>query len=271
MTSSPKWRDHVADDRLDLERQRAAVGVAQHEVAGALDDGRLEHPQRELGVALVAVEEVLGVEQHPQAVRRRGTRPSRPPWPRPRRASVCSASVDVVVPRLADDADRRRARLDQVAQRRVVVDLALRPPGRAEGHERRRVELQLGGAPAGRTRRPSGWRPASRPRCSATPRWSSCSAMRSLSSTVSDTPSTWLPSRSVVSKISTDSGSGRSDAQTCSTQSLYRSTWPRTASAVLLQRSPSSSGPGTGPARSSTELTGVTSAAVPHRKISSAM
>src|SRR5688572_11963081 len=35
---------------------------------------------------------------------------------------------------------------------------------------------------------------------------SSCSAMRSLSSTVSEMPSSWAPSRSVVSKISTRSG-----------------------------------------------------------------
>src|SRR5580704_2653980 len=45
----------------------------------------------------------------------------------------------------------------------------------------------------------------------ATPRWSSCSATRSLSSTVSDSPSCWDPSRRVVSKMSTASGStGRS-------------------------------------------------------------
>src|ERR1700723_1648719 len=44
-----------------------------------------------------------------------------------------------------------------------------------------------------------------------TPRWSSCSATRSLSSTVSDRPSCWDPSRRVVSKMSTASGStGRS-------------------------------------------------------------
>src|SRR5580658_3234103 len=46
----------------------------------------------------------------------------------------------------------------------------------------------------------------------ATPRWSSCSATRSLSSTVSDRPSCWDPSRKVVSKMSTASGStGRSN------------------------------------------------------------
>ena len=59
-----------ADDLLDLVRQRAAVGVAQHEVARALDGGCLERAQGELGIAFVAIEEVLGVDHHPQAVRR---------------------------------------------------------------------------------------------------------------------------------------------------------------------------------------------------------
>src|SRR5580692_9909594 len=40
-----------------------------------------------------------------------------------------------------------------------------------------------------------------------TPRWSSCSATRSLSSTVRERPSCWLPSRRIVSKMSTASGS----------------------------------------------------------------
>ena len=50
----------------------------------------------------------------------------------------------VVVPRLADDAHRRGVGLDQVAQRVVVVDLALDAPGRAERHHRRRREVELG-------------------------------------------------------------------------------------------------------------------------------
>ena len=54
---------------------------------------------------------------------------------------------DVVLRRLAHDAHRRRARLHEVAQRGVVVHLALHPPGRAEGHERGRVEPQLGAGP----------------------------------------------------------------------------------------------------------------------------
>ena len=90
--------------------------------------------------------------------------------------------------------------------------LPLAPPRRSERDERARRELQLGRARAGRTRRPSGWRRASPPRCSATPSQSSCSAMRSLSSTVSEMPSSCDPSRSVVSKISTAPGVARRSA-----------------------------------------------------------
>src|SRR5215212_6270278 len=51
-----------------------------------------------------------------------------------------------------------------------------------------------------------GLAPGHPPSMKWTPRWSSCSAIRSLSSTVRDTPSTWAPSRRVVSKISTATG-----------------------------------------------------------------
>src|SRR5665213_3154250 len=51
-----------------------------------------------------------------------------------------------------------------------------------------------------------GLAPGHPPSMNVTPRWSSCSATRSLSSTVSDRPSCWDPSRRVVSKTSTASG-----------------------------------------------------------------
>ena len=56
--------DHLADDRFDLVRQRAAIGVAQHDPARALVVGRLGAGERELRIGLVAVEEMLAVEQH---------------------------------------------------------------------------------------------------------------------------------------------------------------------------------------------------------------
>src|SRR4051794_19383581 len=51
-----------------------------------------------------------------------------------------------------------------------------------------------------------GLAPGQPPSMKCTPRWSSCWAIRSLSSTVSETPSTCAPSRRVVSKISTAAG-----------------------------------------------------------------
>ena len=60
--------DDLAHDALDLVRQGAAVGVAQHEAAGALHCAAPSSTRSaELGVAVVAVEEVLGVEQHVEA------------------------------------------------------------------------------------------------------------------------------------------------------------------------------------------------------------
>ena len=131
-----------SDDLRDLVRERPAVGVAQHEVAGTLHDGRLERPQRELGVGLVAVEEVLGVDEHASAVAdeeldRVGDH----------RLTLVQRGLqrlrDVVLRALGDDADRRRPGVDEVAQRGVVVDLATRSARRAERNERARCQPQL--------------------------------------------------------------------------------------------------------------------------------
>ncbi len=48
---------------LDFMRQRAAIGVAQHHPARAFLVGRLGAGERESGLGLVAVEEMLAVEQ----------------------------------------------------------------------------------------------------------------------------------------------------------------------------------------------------------------
>ena len=52
----------LADDALDLVRQRAAVGVAQHDPARAGLIGRLGDGERVVRVGLVAVEEMLAVD-----------------------------------------------------------------------------------------------------------------------------------------------------------------------------------------------------------------
>ena len=60
-------RQRFADDGergADLRRQRAAVGVAQHQALGARVGGRAQAVERVAGVEREAVEEVLGVEQH---------------------------------------------------------------------------------------------------------------------------------------------------------------------------------------------------------------
>jgi hypothetical protein len=137
----------LAHDALDLVGQGAAVGVAQHEVSRRpLLGGRLEHPQRELGVVLVAVEEVLGVEEHPQA----GGLEERDRLGHHRDALVERGAQrlgHVEVRALADDAHRRRAGVDQVAQGGVVVDLAQRLAGGAERHQRRRRQRSSAGPP----------------------------------------------------------------------------------------------------------------------------
>ena len=136
----------LADDAFDLVRHRPPVGVAEHEGGGALLDRTLEHAQAELGVALVAVEEVLGVEEHDSALAAE----------EPHRVGdhgdalvECGLECleDVVVPALADDAHGAGAGLEEVAEGVVGVDLAELAPRRAEGHQRARVEAQLVAGP----------------------------------------------------------------------------------------------------------------------------
>ena len=76
----------------------------------------------------------------------------------------------------------------------VVVGLHPGTPGRAERDEGGGRELELGRARA-KNSSSFGFAPGQPPSMKATPRWSSCSATRSLSSTVSEMPSCWEPSR----------------------------------------------------------------------------
>ena len=133
---------HGADDVGDLVRQRASVGVAQHDVAGALDDRRLEGAQGELRVGLVAVEEVLHVDEHQAALAAQEL-----DGIGDHRLALVERGLQrlghVVLGALGDDAHGRCLRLDEVAQSGVVVDLAARPAGRAEGDERARRQVEL--------------------------------------------------------------------------------------------------------------------------------
>ena len=139
-------RDHLAHDPLDLVGQRATVGVAQDQAGGVVGRCGLEHPERVLRIRLVAVEEVLGVEEHPEPgvveephrVRHHGD-------------ALVECRLQgfghMEVPALADDARRAGTGVDQRPQRRVVVGPTERSTGRTERDELgpRQVEL-LGGA-----------------------------------------------------------------------------------------------------------------------------
>ena len=59
----------LGHDGVHLVRQRAPVGVAQHQPLRPGLGHRRQHRQRVVGVVLVAVEGVLGVEEHPPARR----------------------------------------------------------------------------------------------------------------------------------------------------------------------------------------------------------
>ena len=136
--------DDLGHDGVHLVRQRPAVGVAQHQPLGAGLGDRRQHGQRVVGVVLVAVEGVLGVEEHPPAlpdeVRHRLRRHGDPlVEARPQR------SGDVVVPALADDADRLRARRQQVRQHRVALAAPVGPPRRAEHGQPGGLKAQLVG------------------------------------------------------------------------------------------------------------------------------
>ena len=153
----------LADDRLDLVGQRAAVRVAEDERLRTVLGGGLEDPQRELGVVLPAVEEVLGVEQDAEALAgeeldRVGHHGLALVERGPQRLG------HVVVPRLAHDARRGRPGVDQVLERDVLVDLAPGAAGRAEGDDAWSAPGAARARPARRTRCPWGWRRASRPR-----------------------------------------------------------------------------------------------------------
>ena len=134
--------DHRGHRLGNVWGKRPAVGVAQHDRRRAGHGRGLEHPQAELGIVAVAVEEVLGVEEHPLAmgceeldgVDHHGH-------------ALVEGGLqrlgDVVVPALADDAHRRGSGPDQVGQHLVGIDLAPGPASGAESHELADVEMEL--------------------------------------------------------------------------------------------------------------------------------
>ena len=136
---------------------------------------------------------------------RAGSARSRPPWPPPRRATCAGPRPrggPRTWPRCRRPAHRRRsgwpARRRSRASRRPGGSSRTPPAWRVA-----RRQLLLARA---KNSTSLGLAPGQPPSMKVTPRWSSCSATRSLSSTVSERPSCWLPSRRMVSKMSTASG-----------------------------------------------------------------
>ena len=124
--------DHLPDHRADAPRQRAAVGVAEHDPPRARIQRGVQAVERVGGIGGVSVEEVLGVEERlaaaADAVGDRGAD----------RLDVLAQPdaerrADMELVRLADEADGRRAGVQHRGQRRVVLG---RAPG-ALGHPER--------------------------------------------------------------------------------------------------------------------------------------
>ena len=136
------------------------------EVLGAGAERRLQAGERVAGVVAVAVEEVLGVVDHPLALRRRRSRPSRrssPGSPRGETRVTFSRCRPQVLPTRVTIGAKA---LDQRAQAWVVLGGEVAPPGHPEGADARVLQRQLGER-ARRARLPSGWSSGSRPRSSA--------------------------------------------------------------------------------------------------------
>ena len=126
-------------DAIDLVRQGAAVGIAQHDPARAGVVGGLQAVQGEFRVGLVAVEEMLGVEHNlvePPA-RQRDALADHGDIFLERRLE---GDIDMKVPGLADHADGSRLRRQDGGQARIVLGAASRPARHPEGGEFRRLQ-----------------------------------------------------------------------------------------------------------------------------------
>ena len=152
----------------ELARQHPAVGVAQRDHLGAGLRGGPHHLERVVAVQRVAVEEVLGVQEHPLSLV-----PQVPTVSRDHRQVLrqawCAAPARRAGVALRDQRHHRRAGLAQRRHQRVVGGRRTRPAGSPRTRRRSRSSAAARSWPGGRTRCPWGWPPASRPRCSPRP------------------------------------------------------------------------------------------------------
>ena len=134
-----KPRGDIPHQRFDSVRQRAAVGVAERQPLRAGAERGVETAQRVIRVAVLPVEEVLGVEYdtaillHQPAYRVRDHA----------QVLVVAGAQHIrhlAVPRLAHQRDDRRAGVEQRAQLQVVLGPHLGPPRGAERSQLRMLQ-----------------------------------------------------------------------------------------------------------------------------------
>ena len=133
---------HIGDGLPHVVGQRAAVGVAQHQRLRARFLRRRQDGQCEVGVAPVAVEEVLRIEEDAQVVLAQEAHGVGHHGDRLVEGGAQGLG-DVAVPRLGDNAGDRRSGLHQVGQDGVGFRLHAGPTGGAERHQRGAAERQL--------------------------------------------------------------------------------------------------------------------------------
>ena len=128
---APERADGVGDGLGDLAGERAAVRVAEDEPVGPRVGGSLQDGERIVAIRSVAVEEVLRVDHDLASVRlqvrdRVGDHRHVLVERRPQHG------VDVVVPGLCDERDRRRLGVEQQTQPCIVLCADARVPRAAE-------------------------------------------------------------------------------------------------------------------------------------------
>nr|BFE82996.1 hypothetical protein GCM10020093_055970 [Planobispora longispora] len=138
--------DRLVDDVGQLVGEHPAVGVAQRDHRGARLRGGAQHLQRVRWVGLVAVEEVLGVEEDSLALRTE-VRDRVADHREVLLESRAEGQLHVPVVALGDKGHDRRAGFAQCGHQWVVGCLHTGPAGRAERGELRVLQVELCSSP----------------------------------------------------------------------------------------------------------------------------